>query len=57
MRHSQRENSSLVRAVLLGQCVGQCDIFTLLSEALFEELLILIVEVDDVVNVEVAVEQ
>ena len=56
MKNCQRESSSLVGAVLLGKCVGQQDNFTLLSEALVEELVILIVEVDDVVEVEAAAE-
>ena len=42
---------------MLGQCVAHRGILTLLSEALVEELVILIVEVDDVVEVEVAAEQ
>ena len=42
----------MVRAVLIGKCVGKLHILTPISEALVEELLILIVEVDDVVDVE-----
>ena len=39
------------------KCYVFTDIMFFLSVALFEELLILIVEVDDVVDVEVTVEQ
>ena len=41
LSHIQRENSSLVRALLLGQCVEQCGTLT------HEDLCLLVVVVGD----------